>query len=651
MIKFLLLAILLLALSSVKAQNAQVVDSILMTLPEVKDQDKSPYYTELSWQYILSDANKSYLYAQQALQYATKSGDSVQLSDVYNTLGAVYMKRSNYDSALYFNEEALKIRLAQKDSRGIAASYSKMGMIYTDQGYFDKALDFQLKALKLFIESEDPYAEAQTYNNICQIYSYLDNFEMAIYYTNKCIKMYETLDYPYGEATAIANLALYYEEENKLDSAIYYTEKSIEIFSSINDWSDIANSENMLGIYLRKQGKNEEGLIHYKKAYDIAVELEDGFSIAQFMANIGATYLDLNQMDSSYSYYSQSLELSKEHELLRVQRQCYEGLSKYFELNKGFQKSLEYRKLFELLNDSIVNLEMQESMAMADAKFQASYHKQLVLEKENIIEKEQKDKAILSKENAEKESELRLSQLIFTIIISGFVLIASLIFLLINRKRHRVEKKLIEDIAREQELGLQKSIIAQEEERKRVARDLHDGVVQDIVSIKQILQQQSNLNKEELVERLDKAAGDVRALSHRMMPYALKELGLVAALEDLMEKLLPFENMKYEFDVIGDFENQISDLIKLNTFRIVQEMINNTMKHSKATFVSLVLTLRNGFLTLNYEDNGVGIDTGSLKNGLGLISIQSRVAMLKAQLKLETEPEKGVLYILKIPIS
>lgn len=134
--KCIFLLILLAFGNRVNAQDAYVVDSILMVLPDIEDQNKSPYYTELSWQYILSDANKSYQYAQEALKCASKSGDSTQISDVYNTLGAVYMKRSNYDSALYFNEQALNIRLAQKDTRGIAASYSKLGMIYTDQGVF-----------------------------------------------------------------------------------------------------------------------------------------------------------------------------------------------------------------------------------------------------------------------------------------------------------------------------------------------------------------------------------------------------------------------------------------------------------------------------------------------------------------------------------
>lgn len=635
---------------SVASQDLKVVDSILMELPDVPKDKKSPYLTELSWQYILSDIDQSYLYAVQALDCAESSKDSNQLSDAYNTMGAVYLRRTNYDSAIYFNEKALEIRQAQKDIRGMAGSYSKLGMIYTDQGYMDKALDYQLKALKLFIESEDPYAEAQTYNNICQIYSYLDNFEMAIFYSNKSIKMYESLDYPYGEATAIANMALYYEQKNMLDSAIYFTNESIEIFNAIKDWSDVANSENMLGLYLRKQGKNEEGLNHYKKAYKIAKELGDGFSMAQFMGNIGSAFLDMNQLDSAYFYYTNSLKKAKEYTLLRVERQCYEGISNYYEKTHDYQKSLEYRKLYELLNDSIINIEIQESIANADAKFQSTYNKQLVLEKENIIEKEQKEKAVLSKENAEQESRLRYNQLLFTIIFSALAVLGIMIFFWINRIRLKREKVFAENLALEKEKGLQNTIQAQEQERARIAGDLHDGIVQDIVAIKLEMINQDTVSKPEIIEKLDKTAGEIRAISHSMMPYALKMLSLEEALEDLLDKLLSSANIETDFEYIDHESYEPGESIKVNIYRIIQELLNNTIKHSQASKVTLVITIRNKRLTLTYEDNGIGFKGGKLKEGFGVLNLKTRVSVIKGELKFESEEGEGVLYILNIPL-
>ncbi len=645
----------ILALSSIwlmpNAQNPQVVDSILLELPDLPKEEKCPYLTELAWQFVLSDIDKSYSYAQQALNCAVFSKDSNQLSDAYNTLGAVYMKKTNYDSAIFFNEKALDIRTAQKDARGIAGSYSKLGNIYTDQGYFDKALDYQLKALKLFIQVEDPYAEAQTYNNICQIYSYLDNFEMAIFYSNKCIKMYENLDYPYGEGTAIANLALYYEEKNMLDSAIYFTNQSIEIFQSINDWSDVANSENMLGIYLRKQGKDEEGLKHYLKAHQIAEEMDDGFSMAQFKANAAAAYLDLNKLDSAVLFYEDALKKSKELNLLRVERQCYDGLAEYFEASSDFEQSVKYRKLFEKLNDSIINIDLQEKMANADAKFQSTYNKQLVLEKENIIQKEKSEKAILSKENAEKESLLRYNQMLFTVIVAILVLVVLVVFFWINRRRLTREKQFAENLAQEREVGLQKMIQAQEEERSRIARDLHDGIVQDIVAIKMGINKNEGVSTSALIESLDKAAAEIREISHTMMPYSLKELSLEEALNDLLNKVLESTSIEAEFDFIDPNHIVLNNNVKINTYRIVQELLNNTIKHSEANLVTVVISVRNNFLTLTYEDNGKGFEKSGRNEGIGILNIESRIGAIKGEIKFESEKGAGVLYILKIPLK
>lgn len=634
----------------VSAQDPYVIDSITKALPKLDDSKKEPYYSELAWQYVFVDYNKAFEFGTKALKYAEKSKDSIQMSDAYNVLGAIYIKKSNYDSAIYFNEKALKIRIALHDIRGMGGSYSKLGMILTDQGYFDKALEYQLKALDNFLESEDLAAEAQTYNNICQIYNYLENFDMAIFYANKCIKMYEEIDYPYGEATAISNLAIYYENKNELDSAIYYTVKGKEIFEQLNYTADIANSENTLGLYYRNLGNNIQGLYHYNRAYKLAKQLNDDFSMAQFDANRGATYLDLNKLDSALISYTNALNLAKKHGLLRVQRQSFEGLANYYEKKGNFKLSLENRKMFEIFNDSILDSELQEAMALADAKFQNTYNKQLILEKENELQKEQSEKALLSQKNAENQLKIQRSRSIFIVIISAVLLITIVIIWIINRRRLEKEKQFSKDLAFEKEIGLQKTLAAQEEERKRIAKDLHDGIVQDIVAIKLNLNSEGTVNKTDLIGKLDKTAAEIRELSHQMMPYALKELGLIDAIEDLCNKLLPAANINYEIEVVGDLKNRFPEIIEITIYRVLQELLNNLIKHSGASQMNITFTLRNKFFTIIMEDNGKGFETNKKSSGIGISNMKSRISSLNGEMKIESEIGQGTMFIIKIPI-
>ena len=630
-------------------QDQYVVDSILSELNHQKEADLEPYYSELSWQFINSDLKKSHHYAEKALELAILTKDTVQLSDAHNTIAATYYRQGNYASALYHNNQALSIRTVLKDQHGMGASHSKIGLIYTDQGIFDEALFHQLKALDFFIKTEDLGAEAQTYNNICQIYSYLDNLEMAILYANKCIKIYKEVNHPYGEASAIANLAIYYEKVGKLDSCIYFMNHAKDIFMSINDLVDVATSENTIGLYYRQMKKDQEGLKHYQAAYNISLELNDMASLSQYAANLAAVQLDLGKLDEAYHNYIEALGLAKEMIIQRVERQCYEGLANYYEKKGNYKESLNYRKKYDLINTIINNEEVQKSMIQADAKFQNTLSQKLLAEQKLKIVEQDKEQEIANKTIAQNKLNMRNNQLWWTVTVS-IIVIALIFYLWIsNRKKLEMKSRFSQTLAKEKDLGLQMTLEAQELERQRIAKDLHDGVVQDIVSMKFIMQDLPETpEKNQVMVRLEKSANEVRNISHQMMPFALKELGLISATKDLLERLLIPNNITYEFEKIGDFENRLPERIEISLYRILQELVNNVIKHSKADTVTVTISNRKGNLLLLFEDNGRGLGVGPRNVGLGMTSLDSRVKMLKG--KIEFESLSGTTAIINIPL-
>lgn len=333
-----------------------------------------------------------------------------------------------------------------------------------------------------------------------------------------------------------------------------------------------------------------------------------------------------------------------------MQRQSFEGLANYYEKKGNFKLSLENRKMFEIFNDSILDSELQEAMALADAKFQNTYNKQLILEKENELQKEQSEKALLSQKNAENQLKIQRSRSIFIVIISAVLLITIVIIWIINRRRLEKEKQFSKDLAFEKEIGLQKTLAAQEEERKRIAKDLHDGIVQDIVAIKLNLNSEGTVNKTDLIGKLDKTAAEIRELSHQMMPYALKELGLIDAIEDLCNKLLPAANINYEIEVVGDLKNRFPEIIEITIYRVLQELLNNLIKHSGASQMNITFTLRNKFFTIIMEDNGKGFETNKKSSGIGISNMKSRISSLNGEMKIESEIGQGTMFIIKIPI-
>ncbi|MEQ1553933.1 MAG: sensor histidine kinase, partial [Ferruginibacter sp.] len=196
----------------------------------------------------------------------------------------------------------------------------------------------------------------------------------------------------------------------------------------------------------------------------------------------------------------------------------------------------------------------------------------------------------------------------------------------------------------------------EEKERTRIAKDLHDGIVQDLTGIK--LQLNAGINDDafvhkkiviDAVESLDKASKEVRNISYQMMPATLTQLGLLPALDDLLKRVLTPSNINYDFEQIG-IAKRLPDNIEVSIFRITQELLNNVLKHSQANFVSLLITIKEEVVTMIFEDNGKGFDAATIKKGIGFSSLSSRVELLHGDIKYEKADGVGTMAIIKIPI-
>jgi len=228
------------------------------------------------------------------------------------------------------------------------------------------------------------------------------------------------------------------------------------------------------------------------------------------------------------------------------------------------------------------------------------------------------------------------------------------VFFTTNQRNKRKAQELI---TQEKEHGLQAMILAQEEERSKIARELHDGVVQQIGSI--ILKSRSlfknkniikDIESKEVLESLENSNQDLRNISHQMMPRALKELGIIPALNDLLEGSLSYSNIKYLLEHFN-IKERLPEKIEVTIYRIVQELINNIIKHSKASEVNVQLFNSNNTVILIVEDNGIGFSNKEPKKGIGLLNISSRLDLVKGDVNFEPSPKSGTLVTIKIPLK
>lgn len=197
----------------------------------------------------------------------------------------------------------------------------------------------------------------------------------------------------------------------------------------------------------------------------------------------------------------------------------------------------------------------------------------------------------------------------------------------------------------------------QEMERGRISREMHDGLGPLLSSIKLRLDNVRNkVSDENAVNALihidgmiSDTAKEIRSISHALMPSSLKDFGLEAALSNLLKNITK-PGLEFGFDYAVDSPN-IQGELALHIYRIIQELINNSLKHSEAEWISIQVANQSEFLSLNYKDNGLGYDVSTTTYGLGINNIKNRVQILGGGIDIQSKQGKGVEVEIKLPLN
>jgi two-component system NarL family sensor kinase len=328
----------------------------------------------------------------------------------------------------------------------------------------------------------------------------------------------------------------------------------------------------------------------------------------------------------------------------------FKGISETLYEMDDYKGSRDYLEEYFYLRDTIFSLEKTEIIADLKLKYEK--------------EKDQARILALENENLEKDLDLSLETNRKNIyLFTGLGIIIIILFLFIFF-RHKARKEKIITGQRIRQLEEEKKVLAakalaegQEEERKRIATELHDGLGVLLSATKMqfsSIKDKSPENKkliDKATELLEQASGDVRKISHNMMPGLLMKYGLVEAVEDLFESLDETESLNAATEITWQ-EERLPENQEIMFYRIVQELVNNTLKHAEAKNIKLIVQALPGQLEAVYTDDGKGfvVEEKLESRSIGLQSIQSRVNFLNGKVVIESKPGAGVKYIIHIPV-
>ncbi|MBK8089093.1 MAG: sensor histidine kinase [Chitinophagaceae bacterium] len=230
------------------------------------------------------------------------------------------------------------------------------------------------------------------------------------------------------------------------------------------------------------------------------------------------------------------------------------------------------------------------------------------------------------------------------------LLIISLLSYRNYRQKQKLQEQKIAELEKEKLLLATQSIVkGQEDERSRLAKDLHDGLGGLLSGVKLqlgamkgnlILSEEHGRTFNHALSKLDESISEMRRVAHNMMPEALMKLGLQQALQDYCDGLSASQAFKINGEFYG-LEKRMASSVEIVVYRIVQELLNNAVKHSGATIILAQVMRNDDSLSITVEDNGKGFNKETVQQGAGLKNIRSRVDYLKGQLDIKTTEGKG----------
>jgi signal transduction histidine kinase len=619
-------------------------EHIQQILNAKSDTNKVKSLSDLCWDYRFKSADSALIFGNQALQLARELKFTKGIAQACNDIAIIYIDNAQYLRATKLLNESLVIREQLKDLPGIASICNKLGIIDQKQGRLKEALEHQIAALKIYQKLGQDKWIGYSLNNIAIIHQNLGNLDKAIQYHQKALEYRIKMKDQAGEATSYGNMANVYVRLYDTISAVNYYQKALNLSRSLKIEDLISANLSNMGNISMGQKKYDQALKLFDESLQIRERLGDSKGISSTLSRIGTVYTETKRYQDASKALNRSLAIANNISTIDEKLSALLGLAKLKALTNQLDSSFVLMKLYIATKDSVYDARIKQQILDVQSQYET--------------DKLEQDLELVKKEKEYTEISLVQRKTQILLLIFVFISIIGTGIFLFYRHQQQQKATANSERIKEQETRMNAVFEAQEEERRRIAKELHDGVGQTISAIKmnyQSLVQKASENIlvpdfKKIEKMLDNAGKEVRSISHQMIPKELEQFGLIPAVEGMLNLNLEHSQIAYQFEHSG-FEERIGTHIELVLFRVLQELVSNVVKHSKASELNVQLVKVKSHVVLNVSDNGVGFDVEKKeKNGIGLLNIGSRIDGIKGHLHYESEPGSGTTVTIRTPI-
>jgi two-component system, NarL family, sensor kinase len=657
--KYILIIINILCISNLFSQrsfsvggNTKYTDSIINIVNTTKsDSLKCLHSFRLSKVFTMTkDFKKAHFYLDKGLSLCNKFPYLKAESTYFNTLSILERGDSKaFIKSILKTREDLKKFNNRQSYRLQVVILQNYGIMLQSEGRETEAMNMLIsEAIPLAIKSKDDELTCQVYKAIGVILMNAEQREKADYYMN--------LAQFYVERVKKNSPTI---SEAKAETLIINTENLIELkkFDAAN--ANIAKIKLLLlkypksnfndtfayveALYFDKQNQHSKAIEVYNRGIQRCILSNDSLTENRLETGKYVSLISLKKYPEAILVIE---KLLKTVDFPDDKKNHLKILSETYNKTRDWKKAYFYSEKYIAINDSLNAAKIKDQIVTLEAKFKKTENEKKI----NQLLAQKEKSQLVAKNN-------RLNIWLLGLLAS--ILLISIFIIWKYFKNQKKQKEIdfnqkLESLENKKNLDVTNALLQGEElERKRLARDLHDGLGSMLSGLKLYYSGIEHTNQNEFQHvnlQLDNSIKELRQIAQNLMPESLLKLGLIAALKDLCFRFSSVKTM-IEFQEFG-IQNTISESKQITIYRIIQELINNALKYANATEILVNCSQNEDIFLITVEDNGQGFDSkkANLYDGMGLKNIKNRVDFLKGELEIDSQPQTGTVFNIELNV-
>ena len=624
-----------------------LVDSITKLLQQpLPDTSRAISMMRLAIDYEVVDTARAYQAYRDAIEFGVEKKLYYQLGRIYQNQSVLFSTAARYteaiasmDTAIVFYKKVDTFRAKRYE----AIAHGDKANYFRNHNELQLAIESYLISISLLEQLRLDQDLAVRYGNVSLLFGDIGEFVKQKEYAHKGLVFANRGSSAIGPQMAYTILAYTYSMQNDNISAKAYLDSGKVSFNEYSNVDFITTYYLIAAQIYKNMGQLDSSFYFFDQCLKASEKYNHSYGKAESQIQMGAILILQKEYGDAEKFLLAGVQEAKAMNSFKILDNGYKYLSDIYAVTGRYELAYDFFQKHKEVSDTLITMDLRRNVTELEKKY----------------ETEKKSRQILL-----QEAQLQKGRILNFIVLgsASIILLISLFSYRTYRQKQKLHQQRIAELETEKQLSATEAVLkGEEQERSRLAKDLHDGLGGMLSGIKYSLNNmKGNLIMtpgnaqafERSIDMLDSSIREMRRVAHNMMPEALVKFGLDTALRDYCHDINQSGALKVTYQSIGIDSTVIDQTTAITLYRIVQELVTNTLKHAAAKTAIVQVTRTNNVLTVTVEDDGKGFDSGILKQsrGIGWSNIQNRVEFLKGKLDVNSQHGQGTSVLIEVRV-